>query len=375
MRQRITDRDYEMLRTIGRLRFCRTVNLASLYPSIDVVRRRLKVMREQGLIESKKLGEKAVVGREGYWRLTRDGLRVFNQMYGKEAKKDEWLLKVRRAKVSNHEHQEALCPLYVDIICPPDEGEWSKRVSERAKSFIWRGDYEVKLPLSKRGRGKHVVPDATIETSDKHTVFVELDRSNKTHKRLREQFGQYVRYYSLNGYPTDRVCVVFVFESSQRAKNVAKALVTSARGFPYVCLSRADAASWFRRRLLDEATDVSSSYYELERQRDELQSKCEELTSLLEQRRYTAELDAAIADDHEEELSDQHARWELHAAALRQEAAQLSSENEALRTKLSAAAGENRRLWSQLKAHEMGPAKEEHSAKPGFLRGLFTNPN
>jgi len=180
---RLTKRDVEILRTLGRVKLVRTASLLGVFFSHPrLVQRRMAALRDEGLVVGHRKGAEAFSGNAGphYWRLTRLGAELLEERFPEE----EWARNAERAariSVRFFEHQDAIVSLYLRLIA--DKG--LDEMCAKASAIVFRGDHDVELPYPTLGKQRLLYPDATAwAASGGARFFVEIDRSTVSRKRV-----------------------------------------------------------------------------------------------------------------------------------------------------------------------------------------------
>lgn len=272
MGQQLEVRDFEILRTVGRLHLVSTPELLSaFFPSYPVGFRRLSVLANADLLRRHTKG--APSRSHSHWRLTVRGVQRLLDEFPREPLAESLDDQLKNLDLDNIEHREALTRLYLDLLrggeAPADGSKqavrlWSASVRARADRFFWYADRLVTLQFTNEaGETARIVPDATIESPSKgFRFFVELDRSNKTLARIRENLERYAGYCG-SAYHTDysdrlQPVVLYLVRSERRREHIAElcADVLGAACQARVLIYDRDAAPWLAAALFDETRDV-----------------------------------------------------------------------------------------------------------------------
>lgn len=229
-------RDLEILRTLARVRYLTTRQVATFFFACPrVARRRLQRLSERDLIAPHRKGIPSMTPYSA-WRLTTRGLAITARAFPEEHLSDRLVERVTHGSLHNLEHRDALARLYLDLVAPvrPDDRQtpgdmrrWAKDVRARAAAIRWQSDGDLVLRARYLGNSFDVIPDATVtSTRQKVRVFVEMDRSTKALGRIRttvERYESLIRMDYARTFPDGFTPVVlFVVPSTARKAHIAK---------------------------------------------------------------------------------------------------------------------------------------------------------
>tara|TARA_R110002073_G_scaffold164180_1_gene320346 strand:- start:110 stop:1072 length:963 start_codon:yes stop_codon:yes gene_type:complete len=236
----MTQRDYELLRTLVRVQLATTSCFqGTFFSTAHLVSKRFSQLRNAGLIatHSKGLPQSYGVNRSRYWRITDAGVARLLERYPEERIPDNLVSRTSRASLLFHQHRDAMTACYMRLIASREANIEDMRA--RAQIVDWRGEYDVVLDYSQlvgvRHQAKKIVPDATLSTA--HTrFFLEIDRSTEPSSRLRailERYTSAFRQPSYTGLFPDALppSVLYVTKSEARAKNIS--VLISELELPY----------------------------------------------------------------------------------------------------------------------------------------------
>jgi hypothetical protein len=268
-------RDFEIVRTLGRIRYATTLELGrAFFPTADRARTRLRKLRELDLIRPHRKGIPEQI-RYSAWRLTADGIDLLGEAFPEEIIPDALAERLGEGNLMNIQHREAITRLYVRLITAnrrlhPQTTAADRRVfittcRERASQFLWQADGDVTL----RHRGENAdqlnIPDATLTARSRRVrVFLEMDRSSRALPRIRhamERYGTYLRV----GYPTDfadacEPVVLYVTKSRGRREGIATVAreVLTPLGHRWDVTTEVESTAWLESHLFaqDAPTDM-----------------------------------------------------------------------------------------------------------------------
>jgi hypothetical protein len=188
----MTDRDREILRTLARVKVLSTAMVqGTLFSHKRVAQRRFAHLASAGLIarHSRGLPQAETGGVPHYWRLTPLGASAVEYHFPDEGDVAAVAERAQSLSLRNHEHQGMVAGLYLRLIADKDFAE----VRRKAGRLRFVGDYETSLSCDRGGTRRRLVPDAVLTTRDPDAVrvFVELDRSTESHKRIEEVVRSY----------------------------------------------------------------------------------------------------------------------------------------------------------------------------------------
>jgi hypothetical protein len=191
IRNSLQRRDLEILRTIGRLRYVTTREIAAAFfatPSLG--RRRLRHLSELDLIATHRKGVPERLPHHA-WRLTSRGLDLVAEAFPDEPFPDGLAERVANGSLYDLDHRGAVNRLYLALLAAdagpvPDDADIQtvRAVMDarraRADQFWWQPDGDEVLRSEKLGERLQVVPDATLYGRHRAVrVFVEVDRSTR----------------------------------------------------------------------------------------------------------------------------------------------------------------------------------------------------
>ena len=233
---RLTNRDVEVMRTIGRVRVVRTTSLLGVFFSHPrVAQRRMAVLRDSRLIAGRTQNVALHAGNAGplYWRLTRLGAELLEERWPDEAWIDS-AARAARLSVRCFEHQDALASLYLRLVADKQLEE----IRTKADAIVFRGDRDVALPYSTFDKQRTVYPDATVwARAGGARLFVELDRSTLSHRRVARTADAYSKAV-LRGAPAQvfgderESYLVYATKTAARRDGLAKTLRCKQRRLP-----------------------------------------------------------------------------------------------------------------------------------------------
>lgn len=268
-RANLQPRDGEVLRTLARLRYVTTSEIAeAFFGAPRVARRRLQILSGWNLIRPHTRGLSPKVHYSA-WRLTPAGLAAVREGFPDEPLPDGLGERLPTVHLTNLDHREELDRLYLQLVC--GEGErvdddldvravklrmaW---VRARASQFWWQADGDVVLRSRTLMGEEHVVPDATLCGRYRHVrVFLELDRSTNALTRIEDVLRRYARHlrdtYAV-AFPDRREpAVLFAVKSEARREHLMalarRILGTSVR---WAVLLTADTRVWLEELIFDQ---------------------------------------------------------------------------------------------------------------------------
>jgi hypothetical protein len=256
-------RDLEILRALLRVRYLTTRQINGAFFSCPRVgRRRIQRLSDFDLIRPHTKGLPELL-RYTAWRLTSRGLDEVARACPDELVPDGVVERVAGGSLHHPHHREALAELYLHLVCPdrtrlPENDlvahrRWAASMRARAGSISWQPDGDVVLSTSWLGQHVHVVPDATIwSAARKRMVFVELDRSTKDLRRIREGLERYVRVLGAMERTTAQASVLFVVRSVARKANIETLGRELEAPLELVVLLEPEAVEWLREEVLSD---------------------------------------------------------------------------------------------------------------------------
>ncbi len=290
MNLRLQLRDFEILRTLLRLRFVTTREiLSTFFTSASSGRHRLSVLSEVGFIMPH---TKGLLDPWGFraWRLTPEGIEMTAHLFPDDPIPDGLAERLAGMSLFNIQHRCDLNRVYFRLIQPevdpaqlvvgggqqsakgapaplaagsprrtarpeqattppssekptrpprdargrfeqptPDEEreareEAIRAMRARASAFLWMPDGDRVYRFDYRGEGHQLVPDAVVlPLAGDSIIFLELDRSTKALKRVRENLERYAVFFRdlvPRLHPGKRPRLVYVVPSNARAAGV-----------------------------------------------------------------------------------------------------------------------------------------------------------
>jgi hypothetical protein len=272
IRDSLQRRDLEILRTVGRLRYVTTREIAAtFFATADLGRRRLRHLSQLDLIATHRKGVPDRLSFQA-WRLTTRGLDVVAEAFPEEPFPDGLVERLADGSLYNLEHRGALNQLYLALVAAgagpmPDDADLQtvRAVMDgrraRADQFWWQPDGDVVLRSEKLGDPIQVVPDATLCGRHRSVrVFVELDRSTRGLARIQENVERYA-WFLRHGYggvfPDGRApSLLYVVRSAGRRAGVAERMRRAVGGsIPWAVEQEKAAVKWLEATLVDPAHD------------------------------------------------------------------------------------------------------------------------
>jgi hypothetical protein len=288
MRDRIQQRDLEILRTLHRLRFATTRELGVFFPSPSAARRRMAHLSEMNLIRTHAKGVDPLF-RYQAWRLSAEGAEVLMSAFPDEPLADGLLERLPDMPLLNIPHREAVSRIYLRLLeraAGPAPHEQDMRAvttriaALRARAFDlwWQPDGDVQLRMrnwdapsaadwaehrqqQRAGRKPKALPSPTIAVVPDATIcprrsnvrlFLELDRSSRSLARIRETIARYLTLLANayeEAYPDGRVPIVlYVVRSKARGQGIKRLLEDGLR-FRWGVVVEADAPAWLEEHL------------------------------------------------------------------------------------------------------------------------------
>ena len=253
-RVKLTIRDLEILRTLMRVHLARTRSLQWVFfPNMGVARRRLRALRDYGLITTHARGLPGPLSAGGhYWRLTPHGLDVVIQTFRDEYEPENLITRTKRASLRYFEHRDEVTDTYMRLIYTQDQ--YCDEIVVRADGLQWRGEYEVQLSFTEMGSDPkaRIIPDATLITEERR-IFIEIDRSTESHARCKRTIDRYASSITYGHYRKlfgdDLPCsVVYITQSERRAKGLQKLMDDRFSKLPYegLAMITREATGWLR---------------------------------------------------------------------------------------------------------------------------------
>lgn len=265
-------RDWEILRTICRLRYVTTQQIvATFFATPSVGRRRLRRLSGLDLITTHRKGVPEQLPYYA-WRLTPRGLDAVAEAFPDEPIPDGLGERLADGSLYHLDHRAALTRLYLALLAGrsgPMPGEAllgavravvdAHRV--RAAQFWWQPDGDVVIRFSRLGQDAQIVPDATVCGRHRPVrVFVEMDRATRGLARIGEALERYAwflandyrRVFSDGRTPS----VVYVVPSAGRKSGVAE-LAARALGevAEWGVVTEPEAGRWLEHVLVDSAQE------------------------------------------------------------------------------------------------------------------------
>ena len=233
--ERLELRDVEILRTMARLHFVTSAEINAVFFSSEYAGyRRLRKLSQMNLIRRHTNGAPP---RSNYcaWRLTGAGIDMVIRAYPEDLVRDGLEERLSRQSLAAFEHREAVSRLYLDLIRGPDDedrgssrrdvSKWAAAVRARADQFQWQGDGDVVVEMRHFSERYWIVPDATASTATVR-LFIELDRSTKSLKRIEENLKRYAGLLAGDYgkvFPDRKPAwLVYVVRSHARAASITK---------------------------------------------------------------------------------------------------------------------------------------------------------
>jgi hypothetical protein len=232
-------RDLEILRALLRLRYLPTRQIVGAFFACPRDgRRRIQLLSGRDLIRPHTKGIEEQLG-YSVWRLTRAGLDAVLAEFPDEPVGDGFLERAAEGRLFALYHREAIADLYLRVVAqePPRASKdvsgrtacrkWMSQVRQRASHISWQGDGEVCLAYEYLGQRHALWPDATVAcAAEKMRIFIEMDRSTKTLKRIEQTFKRYAEYFDgpyrqRFGNELDPI-LLFVVPSEARRANLKK---------------------------------------------------------------------------------------------------------------------------------------------------------
>jgi hypothetical protein len=274
MGARVQLRDYEILRTLARLRFVTTRELVNVFfSSPSVGRRRLNILWEAGWITPH---TKGLTDPWGFrcWRLTTEGIDTVSHSFRDEVLADGLADRLVGTSLFNIQHRMELNRLYFRLLADPspargtaaDRDGFLRRLRSRATAFSWKPDGDAVYRFDYKAESHQLVPDAVLIPNEARTVFfLELDRSTKVLRRIRDNFDRYALFFR-DIFPTlfqsrTPVLVYVVPSKARRAGVQRQGEASFGSAGPFRAETLADAVSFLRSELRfpkgpDEATQA-----------------------------------------------------------------------------------------------------------------------
>jgi len=224
-------RDLEILRALLRVRYLTTRQINGAFFSCPRVgRRRSHRLSDYDLIRPHAKGLPAVL-RYTAWRLTSRGLDEVASAFPDEPIPEGLVDRVTAGSLHHALHREALADLYLHLVVPDraklserDLGahrRWAAEMRNRAGRITWEPDGDVVITISWLGKRADIVPDAVIRSAKlRRRIFVELDRSTKDLRRIRQCLERYARAFRSLDLEGDVPSLLFVVRSAARQANV-----------------------------------------------------------------------------------------------------------------------------------------------------------
>ncbi len=266
IRLNLEGRDSEILRTLGRLRYMTTREIASaFFTTDDLARRRLRKLSGWDLIRSHDKGV-AKSMRYQAWRLTTRGIDQVSKLFPGELFPDGMGERIADTRLFNTEHREAISRAYLGFLlgaeprCDNKNGSVSAyfaRIRSRANQIDWQADGDVTLRVSTLAGEKQVVPDATITARQRNVrLFLEMDRSSRALTRIGHAMERYKRFlfdaYAKTFPDGKSPVVLFVAPSQARRDGIARFAERILTPAKWVALVETDAGPWLSHTLLGE---------------------------------------------------------------------------------------------------------------------------
>jgi hypothetical protein len=265
-------RDWEILRTICRLRYVTTQEIiATFFSTPSVGRRRLRRLSGLDLITPHRKGVPAVLPYYA-WRLTSRGLDAVAAGFPDEPIPDGLAERLADASLHNLDHRAALTRLYLGLLAAatdrtaaePDLAAVRAAVDAlraRGNQFWWQPDGDVVLRCKKLGEDVQIVPDATVCGRHRSVrIFVELDRSTRGLTRIAENLDRYawvLGHAYKDIFPDGRsALLLYVVRSEGRRAGIAElAGRVIGTASPWAVLPEKAAVRWLEEAVVDATHD------------------------------------------------------------------------------------------------------------------------
>ncbi len=196
-------RDWEILRTICRLRYVTTQQIVTtFFATPSVGRRRLRRLSGLDLIATHRKGVPEQLPYYA-WRLTPRGLDAVAEAFPDEVLPDGLGERLAEGNLYHIDHRAALTRLYLAVLSGrsgpmPGEAQVSavRAVVDahraRAAQLFWQPDGDVVIRFNQLGQDAQLVPDATVCGRHRPVrVFVEMDRATRGLVRIGEALERY----------------------------------------------------------------------------------------------------------------------------------------------------------------------------------------
>ncbi len=246
-------RDFEILRTVARLRYVTSRELRNVFfPYEDAGRKRLKVLSGQDLIRPHRKGLPLYLNYT-VWRITTRGIRELAHAFPDEGVLDTMAARAGENSLREFEHREKISEVYFDLIADKSISV----IRQKANQFWWQPDGETILRYEYLGKLHRIIPDVTATSRVKNVrLFVELDRSTKDLARIEANLREYRKYLE-HVYPQvfkDRKApaLVYIVRSAGRKESIER--VAAKVGFgrlPLTVIVQGREKEWLENTLLD----------------------------------------------------------------------------------------------------------------------------
>jgi hypothetical protein len=260
-------RDLEILRALVRVRYLTTRQLNNAFFSCPRVgRRRIHRLSDFDLVRPHTKGLPPQLHYTA-WRVSSRGLDEVLRAFPDEQCPDGLVDRLTAGSLHHVHHREAIAELYLHLVVPDrsrlSEGDlgahrrWAADMRARAGSITWQPDGDVVLTTSSLGQRIDVVPDAVVRSARcKRRIFVELDRSTKDLRRIRDGLERYATCLGDTKLRGDKINVLFVVRSAARKANIEQLARQTflLEPLPLVVLQAGEAAEWLRGELLSVIT-------------------------------------------------------------------------------------------------------------------------
>ncbi len=262
MAARVQLRDFEILRTLARLRFVTTRELVSVFfSSSSVGRRRLSILSEYGWITPHTKGLTDPWGFRA-WRLTPEGIETMAHAFRDEVLPDGLADRLISTSLFNIQHRMELNRLYFRVLSDAsvaggtaeDRDGFLGTLRSRADTLSWQPDGDAVYRFDYKSEAHQLVPDTVvIPTSTRTVFFLELDRSTKALRRIRDNLDRYAVFFR-DLVPTlfqgRTPVLVYVVPSHARRLGVQReGEAAFPSGATFRALKFADAVSFLRSEL------------------------------------------------------------------------------------------------------------------------------
>jgi hypothetical protein len=231
------------------------------FSSASVGRRRLSILSEVGWITPHSKGLTDLWGFRA-WRLTPEGIDTVAHSMRDEVLPDGLADRLIGTSLFNIQHRMELNRLYFRLLSDPapagstpdDRDGFIRTLRSRADTFSWQPDGDAVYRFDYGAEAHQLVPDAVLLPATTRTVFfLELDRSTKALRRIRDNFDRYAIFFRdlfPTLFPGRTPVLVYVVPSQARRAGVQREGEASLRsGASFRTLTFADAVSFLRSEL------------------------------------------------------------------------------------------------------------------------------